>query len=53
MPVNPIVVLLVEPDGTVTANRNNLGNDLKIVVTNNVTAFYEAQRGIPYEGDVE
>ena len=47
MPVNPKVVVLVE-NGQITAERNNLGNDLSLVVTTNPYDFADASAGVPY-----
>ncbi len=53
MPANPIVVLLVNECGTVVNDRNNIGNDLKIVSTTTQKEFDEASAGIPYIGGSE
>lgn len=53
MPVNPILVLLVNTNGDVTSNANNIGNDLKIVVTYDEKTFAEEAAGKPYVGSVE
>lgn len=50
MPVNPIVVLLVNESGTVLNDRNNIGNDLKVVTTHSQAEFDAAGAGVPYSG---
>jgi hypothetical protein len=52
MPVNSKVVLYVNKYGLVVGNRNNLGNDLEIVVTRSPEEFDEAAKGVPYEGAI-
>ena len=51
MPVNPKLVILVNEDGVVQDNANNLGNDLEIVVAYSVSEFKHAARGLPYKGN--
>lgn len=53
MPVNPIIVLRIGLTGTVTDNRNNIGNDLRIVVVTDDKTYQEESAGIPYSGTVE
>ena len=53
MPSNPIVVIRVTSNGSVEDNRNNIGNDLKIVVVWDKATFAEESAGIPYIGKVE
>ena len=53
MPVNPIVVIRVDPNGNVIDNRNNLGNDLRIVVVKDEGTFNEESAGWAYVGKVE
>jgi hypothetical protein len=53
LPDNPIIVLRVTKDGSVEDNRNNIGNDLKIVVVWDKTTFAEESAGVPYVGKVE
>lgn len=53
MPVNPIVVIRVDPNGNVIDNRNNLGNDLRIVVVKDEATFIDESAGIPYTGVIE
>jgi hypothetical protein len=50
MPVNPKLVVLVDDEGTVRDNANNLGNDLEIVVAYTQSEFDAASRGLPYSG---
>jgi len=51
MPVNPKLVVLVDDEGNVRANANNIGNDLEIVVAYSVSEFKHAALGIPYSGN--
>lgn len=53
IPYNPIIVLRVTSHGEVIANRNNLGNDLRIVVVTDDKTYQEESAGIPYSGKVE
>ncbi len=54
MPVNPIIVVQVDPmTGVVIDNRNNIGNDLRIVVTESKEAFDREALGVPYAGPIE
>ena len=54
MPVNPVVVLLVDPiTGVVMNDRNNIGNDLKIVTTHNQAEFIAKSAGVPYIAESE
>lgn len=49
MPTNPVVVLLVDRNtGVVMNDRNNIGNDLKIVTTHTQADFASAAAGVPY-----
>lgn len=50
MPVNPIVVLRVNKWGDVTNDRNNIGDDLKIIVCQDTTEFENRAAGMPYSG---
>lgn len=51
MPVNPKLVVLVDEEGTVRDNANNIGNDLEIVVCYSVSEFKHASLGVPYKGN--
>ena len=51
MPVNPKFVVLVDEEGTVRDNANNIGNDLEIVVCYSVSEFKHASLGVPYKGN--
>jgi len=54
MPINPAVVLLVDRNtGAVMNERNNIGNDLKLVTTHTQADFNEAASGVPYLGGTE
>jgi len=47
MPVNPKIVVLIE-NGRLTAECNNIGNDMQLVVTTDLFVFANAAAGIPY-----
>lgn len=53
MPINPILVLRVTDRGFVIDNRNNIGNDLRIVVVKDEATFIDESAGIPYTGVIE
>jgi len=50
MPVNPIVVLQFDANGRIVNERNNIGNDLKIVVVAPNADFNGEAAGVPYSG---
>jgi hypothetical protein len=50
MPTKPKVVVLINVDGVLVDNRNNLGNDLEIVQTFDRVGFENESRGVPYTG---
>lgn len=49
MPVKPRIVLFLNEKGLVI-DRNNLGNDLEILVETNKSDFIDAAAGLPYSG---
>lgn len=53
LPANTVIVLHIAPNGAVIDNRNNIGNDLRIVVTRDEPTFDEEAAGIPYTGKTE
>jgi len=50
MPLNPKVVLLVDKEGTVLDDRNNIGNDVTYVITHYRYVFELESAGVPYSG---
>jgi len=52
MPTNPKIVVLAN-NGSVIRERNNLGNDLEVVVTHSHEEFQKAAAGIPYVAGTE
>jgi hypothetical protein len=47
---NPTVVIRITSDGVLVTDRNNIGDDLAIVVARTDEEFAEKSAGIPYSG---
>ena len=52
MPTKPVIVVLVN-NNSVVRERNNLGNDLEVVVTHTLAEFEKASAGVPYVAGTE
>jgi hypothetical protein len=50
MPSNPVVVLLVSKTGETLNDKNNIGDDLKIVTCYDKATFDIKSAGVPYSG---